>query len=538
MRKSWTTAAALVAAVVVLWFISLPPRPATTAGAPDPQITSRTIAGAFHVHSLESDGSESQEAIAAAAARAGLRFVVFTDHGDATRERSAPRYSSGVLCVDAVEISTNQGHYIALGLPTAPYRLGGDARTVVEDVRRLGGFGIVAHPDSPKTELAWREWTATADGVEWLNADTAWREKSWPRLARMLSAYFVRPGPALASILDRPETTLRRWDRQTEERKMVAVAGLDAHGGLLGAYEASFRSVSLRAILERPPSGDAAGDAALLLGAIRGGRVYTAIDGLAAPAWLELAASRAGATAGMGERLDGDGPVTLSVSTPRVEGASIVLLRGGNAVAEGAAGTLRTVVQGAGAYRVEVRLPGRPVPWLLGNPVYVGTPAEKTTGEAPAPSGEEVALSLSGSDWHVEHSPMTQATLVHEEQHPGMAFRLPEGREGSEFAALAAPLPSALPGFDGIRLDVTSLAPARLSVQIRSAAGERWRASFVASPESHPVVVPTRDLVPAEKGGTAFDPSKAASILLVVDLVNSRPGTAGRILVRDLALVR
>src|SRR2546426_4280648 len=36
----------------------------------------------------------------------------------------------------------------------------GEARDVVEDVRRLGGFGIAAHPDSPKTELRWREWTA------------------------------------------------------------------------------------------------------------------------------------------------------------------------------------------------------------------------------------------------------------------------------------------------------------------------------------------------------------------------------------------
>ena len=66
--------------------------------------------------------------------------------------------SSGVLCLDAVEISTNSGHYVAIGLPQAPYRLGGDAAAVVEDVRRLGGFGIIAHPDSAKRELAWRDW--------------------------------------------------------------------------------------------------------------------------------------------------------------------------------------------------------------------------------------------------------------------------------------------------------------------------------------------------------------------------------------------
>src|SRR2546426_12661666 len=51
----------------------------------------------------------------------------------------------------------------------------GEARDVVDDVRRLGGFGIAAHPDSPKAELRWRDWTLPFDGVELLNPDTSWR---------------------------------------------------------------------------------------------------------------------------------------------------------------------------------------------------------------------------------------------------------------------------------------------------------------------------------------------------------------------------
>ena len=80
-----------------------------------------------------------------------------------------------MLCLDGVEISTTGGHYIALDMPAAPYPLGGEARDVVEDVRRLGGFGIAAHPDSPKPELRWREWDAPFDGIEILNLDTSWR---------------------------------------------------------------------------------------------------------------------------------------------------------------------------------------------------------------------------------------------------------------------------------------------------------------------------------------------------------------------------
>ena len=69
----------------------------------------------------------------------------------------APAMHGGVLVLDGVEISTSGGHYVALGLPAGvptPYRLAGEPRDVVEDVRRMGGFGMAAHPDSPKAAAA------------------------------------------------------------------------------------------------------------------------------------------------------------------------------------------------------------------------------------------------------------------------------------------------------------------------------------------------------------------------------------------------
>src|SRR5689334_18308358 len=164
----WT--AALVAAVVVLALLVAPPRRIQLAAASD-----GTVPGIFHVHTNRSDGLGSPDDVAAAAAHAGLKFVVFADHGDATRTPDPPTYRSGVLCLDGVEISTNGGHYIAIDMPASPYPLGGEARDVVEDVRRLGGFGIVAHPDSPKAQLRWSDWTAPFDAVELLNPDSSWR---------------------------------------------------------------------------------------------------------------------------------------------------------------------------------------------------------------------------------------------------------------------------------------------------------------------------------------------------------------------------
>src|SRR4030095_8582146 len=221
-----------VAAVIFFLLATLPPQPRQTNVTVSPELMRRTVSGAYHIHSTRSDGAHDKDAIAAAASRAGLAFIILTDHGDGTRSPDQPAYLHGVLCLDAVEISTNGGHYVAIDMQPSPYPLGGEPDSVVEDVRRLGGFGVVAHPDSPRPQLAWTGWDATFDGIEWLSADSEWRDESRLRLTRALFQYFLRPAPTLASLLDRPVATLTRWDALTARRPVVALAGIDAHGGI------------------------------------------------------------------------------------------------------------------------------------------------------------------------------------------------------------------------------------------------------------------------------------------------------------------
>src|SRR5688572_236388 len=104
--------AAVMAAVVVFLLATLPPVPLRAAldGLPE-DLRRRTMAGAYHIHTTRSDGVDGKVAVAAAAARAGLQFAIFADHGDAMNPADPPAYIDGVLCIDAVEISTNGGHY-------------------------------------------------------------------------------------------------------------------------------------------------------------------------------------------------------------------------------------------------------------------------------------------------------------------------------------------------------------------------------------------------------------------------------------------
>ena len=189
--------AAITAAATLYVGFTVPPRAVTLEDAlPD------TVAfGGYHVHTDRSDGTGSVDEVAVAASRAGLAFVVLTDHGDGTRAPDPPSYQHGVLVIDAVEINTLAGHVVALGLTrAAPYPLAGHPRDVIEDIRRLGGAAVIAHPDSPNPALRWRGQgqNVAADGIEWLNVDSEWRDDSPTRVVATAFRSLIREPEAIA----------------------------------------------------------------------------------------------------------------------------------------------------------------------------------------------------------------------------------------------------------------------------------------------------------------------------------------------------
>jgi hypothetical protein len=559
MRKIFFMMAAVLAAIIFFLLVALPPQPKTTSGVPEQAVRDRTVAGAFHVHSTRSDGAGDKDTIATAAARAGLQFVVMTDHGDGTRAPDPPEYLHGVLCIDAVEISTDQGHYIALDMPASPYPLGGAGSAVVEDVKRLGGFGVVAHPDSAKAELSWSAWAEPVDGLEWLNADSEWRHESRRRLAGAVVSYVFRPAPVLASIFDRPESTLSRWDALTQVRPVVALAGHDAHGGVgrraedptrswslpLPSYTASFRTFAIRTILSEPPTGRADRDARLVLDAVRTGRVFTAIDAVAQPAWIDFRVRAVSENATIGQSLMyREGSMFTVQSALPVQGR-VVLRKGGVRVAESSTGRIEAAATGPGAYRVEVLAPGSPgvppIPWLVTNPIYL---RETAAISQPSDPALEVVSRVDGAG-RVESDPGSRGSITSGSPSARvLEYQLRPGERVSQYAALVLPLRSPLPAFDRIVFAARSDAPMRLSVQLRFDArgGERWGRSTYVSPGGDRIIVPLADLQPlddsAKRSSVRPDFTAATSLLFVVDLTNAAPGSKGRVDIAAVGLAR
>jgi hypothetical protein len=569
LKKLVLLTAAVAAAVALFVAVTIQPRrlqlPASADG---------TVAGVIHIHTSRSDGSSGPDDVAVAAARAGLQFVAFTDHGDGTRKPDPPAYRSGVLCLDGVEISTTGGHYIALDMPAAPYPLGGEARDVVEDVKRLGGFGLVAHPDSPKPELHWREWSAPFDAIEVVNPDTGWRVQAqrsgWRSKMRLLAAlvdYPFRPAETITGLLS--EETLGRWAAIARERRVVTVGGADAHARLalgggdpgdtrialpLPGYRPAFQVLSVRVHPDRALSGNASDDAAAILRAMRAGHLHTTIDGIATPGSLTFTATNASGTADQGDELRAHGPVTLHVRTNAPASFTTTVHDGDRIVSRDRHEAAFTVtVSGAPAvYWVETRATGRSahVAWMRSNPIYVREPASSmpATPSSQAVRRQPIFDGTAAAGWNAENDPTSVAALDVAPAIGGNELRLRFGLSNHvtppPVVALTYGTPAGLADFDRLAFTARAERPMRVSIQLRAARPERndwdrWQRSVfidvadgnrtVAFADFRPVGIDQRSLPPLEA---------VRSIMFVIDPVNTKRGTSGRFWLRSAVLER
>ena len=567
MSTRSTVTAAVVAAVAVLVALSLPPARLTL----EPSFADGTVSGIVHVHTNRSDGRSSPDQIAEAAARAGLKFLVFTDHGDATRAPDPPTYRAGVLCLDAVEISTQGGHYLALDMPAAPYRLGGDARGVVEDVRRLGGFGVVAHPNSPKSDLSWDDWDAPFDAIEWLNPDTSWRVKirtsGWrPRwnIVTALAGYVFRSPETIAHLLGGTELGLARWESFAHRRRVVLLAGADAHARLaltsnepssrgislpLPAYEVSFRALSVHARVDRPLTNDASRDAVTIMQAFRRGHVYTAIDGIASPPSFRFTASNAKGMADEGDALEAGGAVTLRVRSNAPSSFLTLLWRDGELLTtvRDEVDVTRSAPDGPAIYRAAIVAPPElgSIPWIVSNPIYLGVDFPR-----PMPAVNVVSDSRPIFDgrttkwWRTEADASSSATMDLSATLTGaelrMAYNLSSGPSTGPYASLAVELPDGAAPYDRVTFTARAERPLRILVQFQPLGRqEGWQQSVYLDASSREYTLRFDEAAPMRSGRASRpDARNIHDILFVVDTTHTKPGTSSRLWLESAALQR
>jgi hypothetical protein len=129
--------------------------------------------GDMHLHTVHSDGARLPEELVAAARAAKLDFVVSTEHNTSSAGGIWGRHAGpDLLIVDGEEITTRNGHFLALGLPAGAWvdwRYRATDGSFVEFARRihrLGGLVVAAHPYCPFVGCAWKFGYERLDAVE------------------------------------------------------------------------------------------------------------------------------------------------------------------------------------------------------------------------------------------------------------------------------------------------------------------------------------------------------------------------------------
>jgi hypothetical protein len=509
----------------------------------------REVRGVLHVHgSRSADASGSVPDLARAARAAGLDFVVVTDH-DADDAVPTPVYVDGVLVLGGMERSTDGGHALVLGASPLPFRLDGDPAAVVRDAQELGGFVLAAHPGSPRIESGWRAGCHGVAGREVLSFGDS---RSWPlRPGAILAAlrYPLDPHGALLMAL-RPSVG---WDRCLTQAPSAGWLGSDAHGGLrvgplflpAPSYRAVFALGSNHLTLDEPANGDAAHDAALVWRALREGRGYAALDGLAEATGFAFSAAAGGHAAGPGETLvvGPDEFVRLGARAPAP--ATLVLRRDGLEVARGA--TIDLAVLRSGVYRVEAFLDGDVAdrPWIVSNAIGVFGPDEaRARADRRTVAPEEPVLTAGAPErfdagaldprWQIDRAADAAGAARVEEGALRFDFALGQGPR--TYASVSDWGPRDLSGASGIAFRARASARFRADVQLRTGGPQgivAWRRSVLLDPAWRDVYVPFAALRTWDRSGTRPDLVHVVGVYVEVELLHVAPGARGSIWVDD-----
>jgi hypothetical protein len=347
--------------------------------------------GVIHVHSfLGGHSTGTFEAIIAAATANQLNFVIMTEHPSKNFDTSAMTLKgvhAGVLFVNGNEVATaNQDRLLVMpGDETAATDTNISTPDLLSQDRAKRALAFIAYPQEFKS------WNANDfDGIEVYNVFTnARRVNAVVTFFDVLWAYRSYSDLLFATFYERPADALKKWDEAiaTQNRKLVAIAGNDAHANIgislndssgktllgikLDPYETSFRLVRMHVLIPK----DKSLTAETLLAALHDGHCFIAFDLFGDASGFSFTA-----TNGTEKRIQGDeitlgNSVRLTVNTP--VSSRIVLIKDGNSVQEqSGVSSQEFAVSEKGVYRVELYLTqlAKPVsdqPWIISNPIYV-----------------------------------------------------------------------------------------------------------------------------------------------------------------------
>lgn len=336
--------------------------------------------GCLHIHTTYSDGSSDIESVIETAKKAGLDYIIITDHDTLkAREDGYEGYHNGVLVIVGYELSPpDRNHFLVMGTDSVIENK--NPEVFIDKVRDAGGVGIIAHPDHigiPKIKLSkiiWSRWDLdgyTGVSVWDLMTDIQLKLKSVPTaIPGIFNPVLYITGPRKKS--------LTRWDKLNRIRRVVGVCELDNHGVIVGkkpfTYEIfpnrfAFKTLRNHIHLEKALTGDSSRDIDRVLNAISHGKLHIGFDYFYDTGGFDFYCKSGGKTIKMGSRNSFDENTTAYVDLPKR--GHIKILRDGEEIFRLFSRSFRFTITDSGVYRVEVykETPYGLRPWIYSNPI-------------------------------------------------------------------------------------------------------------------------------------------------------------------------
>ncbi len=336
--------------------------------------------GVVHVHTTESDGTQSIEEVIEIGRRSGLDFMMFSDHMTLSNREAGHEgvYGSTLVAIGYEHNdSDDNNHYLIFNSP-ATYPPDSSAAEYVEAVQRDNAFGVVAHPiehrsrDGKYPPYPWLEWDVDQfGGIEIWNQMSEWMEKltSWNKLAMALSPRKSMVGPA-------PET-MQIWDKLNLKRRCVGVAGVDAHAFpvkvgpltvVIFPYKVHFKALRTHVVLDEPMSSDLDTARRQLFDALTNCRAFCSNLRWGDANGFIFRGVQGSKTAVCGDELDDHVGAKLEIKLP--SRATIKLIGNGRELVRANTDCLEYSVEQPGVYRVEAWKGRRG--WVFSNHIRIG----------------------------------------------------------------------------------------------------------------------------------------------------------------------
>jgi hypothetical protein len=343
--------------------------------------------GNLHVHTTYSDGTARHAEVAQAAVKAGLDFVIVTDHN--VWVEGCERHYGKVLLLVGEEVhdvrrQPQANHLLAYHAESELALLAPDPQALINAVNEGGGLCFLAHPVeygsriSPDlAPIGWADWNVNGyAGLEIWNYMSEFKALARNNLLALIYSYV----PALG-ITGPFRETLYRWDQLLAQgRRVTAIGSADAHGNTysLGSlervvfpYDYLFRCVNTHIVSDRPFNNQLEHDKQVVYDALRAGHTWVGYDLIAPTAGFRFTARSINNHAMMGDELVRTGATKFEVQTP--QRGFVRLLCNGRVVAQERGNLLRYTTAEPGAYRVEVyrSYRGGQRGWIFSSPIYV-----------------------------------------------------------------------------------------------------------------------------------------------------------------------